>query len=444
MFKKLFNLEFLDSRDQRAYKYLVVFLLCHLFIAVVPIVGQSLLFKLVYVFTRGLSFLSLLCFALAVNKAPCFRYRYHARFKITFVVGLFWLLYCLCEGTVFNHERFGSVIAQASFFLSALLLIYFGGIRAVLPSLLRFFLVVFYLVIIFMFLTKDIHLATVDFMTGEIQSIDEMRNTDTLAVRYNYFLYLAPFFFFRGVFAKTGIGKLERIFSLGALVPFAYFLIGRNLYRTGIALMLLCFALALFYSLKKGKFVALLIVVAACLIAGWFWQSDYSYEMRRRIEDRARREQAYSAVTFVQSERGLELSLMLENVPTWKLVLGSGFGATYDASEMFGPKGYEWQTIHLGVFITLLYGGIGFFVYIIFLFVRGILGKQYGINAPDGLMLVCKCYVIVFFIRLCFVPFGFAGSLIFPDSLMFLSLGMLWSDRKQEVPLRQTNLLGVS
>ena len=166
--------------------------------------------------------------------------------------------------------------------------------------------------------------------------------------------------------------------------------------------------------------------------------------MRRRIEDRARREQAYSAVTFVQSERGLELSLMLENVPTWKLVLGSGFGATYDASEMFGPKGYEWQTIHLGVFITLLYGGIGFFVYIIFLFVRGILGKQYGINAPDGLMLVCKCYVIVFFIRLCFVPFGFAGSLIFPDSLMFLSLGMLWSDRKQEVPLRQTNLLGVS
>lgn len=420
---------FLNKVDQRAYRWLYVFLILSLFAALTPVLWHIMPPTFLYYSTRISMFASFLIFFFVAIKAPMCATMYHRRFKNMFLLGLLWVFYCTILGFVITPEKWVSIPFVAIYFASALLFAYIGGICQIPFNMIHFYLWIYLIVTVIMFFTQDIHIPVMDEFTGALSmEEDNMRNTDTVAYQCNNFMYLAPFFFFRSVFEKEGIGRFERLFGFVALVPFVYFIIGRNLFRSGIAILLFCFALAGYYSLKKGKILSLFFVLIFCLAGGLLYFGSSGERMRDRIADSAARNDTDSLFDFVQSERGKELSCLLEDVPAWRKLVGSGFCATYDASEIFGLAGLKWGTIHLGIVITFLHGGIFFFIYFILLFARPLWLNKYVFAPQEGFVLSCKCYVMVLLLRYCFCPMNVGFGRVFPDSLWWFVLGVLWAD----------------
>ena len=340
-------------------------------------------------------------------------------------IGWFFVLYMLVCGLIFNM---GDVKVYTFFSY----LIYFGGMMGIVTLGLRLdlwkrfmdlFLIAFYVAVIIMLATKNVQYV-IELADGGAMEFDELRGTNSLAYRFRGLLYFSLFFMPYALFSRDKMHPIVRCAYLFSIVPFIYFGSVVSKFRSNLLVVVVAFCMIGYYSIKTVK-IKTLILLAMCLLIGFtFYNSSYMEDSRDRMHSASDRYHDNSLFSIVKGEREAEFEIFMTEVPLIKKIIGGGFGASYDASELFGREGEHWHTIHIGFVSYVLFGGVGYLIYMLFLYYKSVSRRLTSDERNNGFLLCCKVYIVVYFVRYCVTPITISDR-IYIDFLLWLSFGAL-------------------
>ncbi len=294
-------------------------------------------------------------------------------------------------------------------------------------KMIRFYLVTYYILCLVMLFTVDSSVTTFDFNEGEFRVLDEVRKTSSLAYLIKNGLYIGLYLFVAGLIKQRGMGVVSRFLCVFAVVPYLYFMVAQFKFRTCAVLVILVLVVVAWNSVKRMKIAPLIAVSTLLLVGAAVVSSTGVFQgFMERMETKRDEYASVDSMGFWRSERLIELQMMLHELTPLEHIIGRGFSAHWDASDMFGENaGWKWRAVHMGVFVPILFGGWPFMVFWVFVYV-GAVFKRIDPNswyAED--LHVCRIFVLILFIRNITGPVPFVAP-EYADLPQYLSLGMLW------------------
>jgi len=112
----------------------------------------------------------------------------------------------------------------------------------------------------------------------------------------------------------------------------------------------------------------------------------------------------------------------------FEMVLGRGLGGTFDASNTFGAKrdnAHQWGTLHIGLAIFLLKGGIPLLIGFLYLCIPTQIFSYF--RTRNRYQLIAILYYSIILFSFIMNPFSLSPTSIFPYIPIFMMLGVLHS-----------------
>ena len=217
------------------------------------------------------------------------------------------------------------------------------------------------------------------------------------------------------------------------LAPFGFVAVesGIFLFRSQFALFLLsvaCFVMLRPIFERKLRIGRTLIVLLLVVAGGWYFIGT---ESASDLVERAQNRDDDSTIYRV-----LELSTCMQQMGS-EVLIGRGLGGVFDASRIqaqFGAK--EWGTLHFGIFVYILKGGVLLFsLFLMFVFSTISARKKEWYRNPQNL--AAALLVPVLLIQVVTVPFYFGpeGLILYMPMMMIIS--RFGRDESLDVPTVQ-------
>lgn len=436
LFSWIYRIPFLAKKDISLLKSSVLFLMLMYFVQTrliwYVIVGPLILIEKPL---KVILFFFLMYFIANVLVNLMGRTSFRMSVKIVLSAFFILLMMATLKGILFCGFSFGSqqfLYAQLMFFLMMVVCMLIGGTFDFLRHNYRLLLVLFVLTSILMAISSDIHLSRVGSAGFELQ-IDEDRYTDSAAYILKGILNQMPFFVFCGFFCrKLNFGL--RLCSVATAIPYFYFLVYQFKFRTGLAFFGIIFLLIGLNSIRSVKVWQLFFCVAIAIFGVFFFlTSNNLAESRERMltasESNFDKSFWGSVAGVIKAERFEEARTLFEELSPVQIATGKGLGSYYDASMLFGEVGYTWRTIHLGLLIGVLYGGIPFAIVWMLLYLLAIWRKISRIERSDGFLVACKCYVILELIHNLLCPLVVFYLQVYQSVILFMAMGALYNKK---------------
>ena len=186
------------------------------------------------------------------------------------------------------------------------------------------------------------------------------------------------------------------------------------------------------YRLRPSKYI---FIISLFLLAFWYYTSRAEWDI---LQDRVT--QSAEGVGLFAS-RSEEFNSFLSDLKE-QVLIGRGLGGTFDASKVF-PGAINWSTLHTGITIFLLKGGV-FFFFLFISFFRIDIFKRKDTWYRDTYNITATLLFPIYCIRFFTVPFSLAPEALFIHIPAMMILSRIWniqSDRKKQRKLPLANHL---
>lgn len=282
------------------------------------------------------------------------------------------------------------------------LFLYFGLDDRVWHSLQKHLTILVFLTFPFIFIyfrTPAPHVS-IDEMASAFKEVSARRYTGSLG--YEFRLLIKPAIFLTMWGLVSSKGGVLRVFQILA-VP-CYFAVEVGLFKFRSQAVICAGVFASFMVLRpllehrlRPKMNAIIIVLLFSGIAFYLTTDSYTLLYKRAF--------VYTQHSGILDSRDAELKALLSDLDGMDMAIGRGMGGVFDASRVYHFKGSEkWRTVHYGIMVFLLKGGVG----LLFMF---ILLLQNSIRIRPKLWYMNQCnltaalLIPLYLLTIVFIPF---------------------------------------
>ncbi len=184
------------------------------------------------------------------------------------------------------------------------------------------------------------------------------RRVNTVGFMINEIMSVAPILALTALFERPTFKTSIAVFY--GLLAYTYTILIFQFRSAAVVLLLLLVTIGL-YALRAGRRVSPVALFAGLCMAIAIALYVVSGQDLLQLSDRVKGLDRTDATETLLSSRLLEAQALLESLHPVEYVIGKGLGGTYDAYAVIGLEwATRWPTVHFGVLVFLLKGGLMF------------------------------------------------------------------------------------